>query len=187
MSQSTAEAYAASLPDSSTFVLISGNMDDGDLQSSGRVVYLRDNLATIAGLKVYGSPWTPKFVGSFQLHSASQARSVWDKLKAVRDDVDVLVTHGPPKGILDVTSRGRGVGDAFLRDVVLDDGVNNTDDSSRSALRLHCFGHIHNSYGTETKNGILFVNAAVFDHGTKPIVVDVPLDRKLPPVIVPYS
>ena len=50
--------------------------------------------------------------------------------------IDIMLTHGPPRGILDKTDRGEEVGcDHLLRAVM------------RCKPRLHCFGHIHESWG----------------------------------------
>jgi hypothetical protein len=52
--------------------------------------------------------------------------------------VDVMMTHGPPMGILDATTRGEHVGCQHLL---------------RAARRckpvLHCFGHIHEAWGAQ--------------------------------------
>lgn len=47
-----------------------------------------------------------------------------------------MLTHGPPKDILDETHTGEKVGCEHLRRGV-----------SRCKPRLHCFGHIHESWG----------------------------------------
>lgn len=151
---------------------ISGNMDtlqDSHKSFPNNVTYLQDNSVTLHGLNFYGSPWTPKFVGAFQLYSDSDARKVWNH---VPQNVDVLITHGPPAGILDQTSRGQRVGDHILAKTVMD-----------IKPRVHCFGHIHESYGILVQNGTLFCNAAVYN-GHPPIVVDVPLDRTQPAVLI---
>ena len=49
-----------------------------------------------------------------------------------------MLTHGPPYGILDATSRGEMVGCGFLRNAV-----------RRCRPRLHCFGHIHEGWGAQ--------------------------------------
>lgn len=157
-------------------IVICGNMDDSlshaNSFSAENITYLQDNAVEISGVKFYGSPWTPEFVGVFQLDSYKEAKDTW---KNIPVDTDVLITHGPPKGILDMTSRGGKVGDRALLDAL----INN----SELQPRVHCFGHVHKSYGTSVQNDILFCNAAVFN-GNRPIVVDLPLDRSLPPVVV---
>lgn len=165
------DRWAATHPHSHK-VAVCGNMDAALRSSSSRlanITYLQDAAVEVAGLKLYGSPWTPRFVGVFQLYSDADARDVWSK---VPDGVDVLVTHGPPAGILDRTSRGRQVGDALLRHRV-----------AELRPRVHCFGHVHESYGTKVSNNTMFCNAAVFN-GHAPVVVDVPLNKSLPAVRV---
>ena len=51
-------------------------------------------------------------------------------------DIDIMLTHGPPKGILDETDRGEKVGCDHLLKAV-----------TRCKPRLHCFGHIHEGWG----------------------------------------
>jgi Icc-related predicted phosphoesterase len=71
---------------------------------------------------------------------------VWAK---VPDRVDVLLTHGPPHGILDATNRGEDAGcrDLFDRVLVV-------------KPRLHVFGHIHEAAGQTEIDGTVFVNAS---------------------------
>jgi Icc-related predicted phosphoesterase len=54
----------------------------------------------------------------------------------------VLVSHSPPRGAVDVDSRGRGLGSAAVRDAVL-----------RCEPRLVVCGHIHASAGQHTLLG----------------------------------
>lgn len=171
LTASEMDAWASRLPHKHK-VAVCGNMDyrlaegKGSLQN---VVYLQDSAVTVRGIKIYGSPWTPKFVGVFQLRDQDEAAAVWQK---VPRDTDVLISHGPPAGVLDRTSRGKRVGDrALLRKV------------EEMQPRVHCFGHIHESYGTQKSGETLFCNAAVFN-GHPPIVVDVPVKKGAPASIV---
>jgi predicted phosphodiesterase len=86
-------------------VVISGNMDglglDARLSSVERAahlrslftnaVYLQHESVLIEGMRVFGSPYTPEFVGGFQLHDEREATRLW---RTIPDDVDVLITHG---------------------------------------------------------------------------------------------
>lgn len=144
---------------------ICGNMDynmQRTAEGMQNVTYLQDSSVTISGVKFYGSPWTPKFVGVFQLKSKHQTENVWSNIPT---DVDVLITHGPPSTKLDITSRGLEVGDEVLLEAV-----------TSIKPRVHCFGHIHESYGTTKTDDTLFCNAAVFNNHP-PIVVDVPIRK----------
>ncbi|KAF4552024.1 Calcineurin-like phosphoesterase-like protein 1 [Elsinoe fawcettii] len=53
-------------------------------------------------------------------------------------DIDIMMTHGPPYGRLDLTLRGPKVGCPHLLAAV-----------SQVRPRLHCFGHIHEGWGVE--------------------------------------
>ncbi|OAP55370.1 hypothetical protein AYL99_10343 [Fonsecaea erecta] len=59
-------------------------------------------------------------------------------------EIDIMVTHGPPHGILDRVWRGgvagEGVGCDHLRRAV-----------ERCRPRIHCFGHIHEAWGAVWK------------------------------------
>ena len=69
----------------------------------------------------------------------------------IPEDTDVLVTHGPPSGILDKAhSSTAHLGCEELARAVEQIGP-----------RLHIFGHIHGGHGQATSSGTLFVNASV--------------------------
>jgi hypothetical protein len=65
--------------------------------------YLQHESVEIEGLKIFGSPYQPLFYNwGFQYH-ASRAEEIWS---AIPKDTDILITHGPPHGILDANSEG---------------------------------------------------------------------------------
>lgn len=115
------------------------------------VIYLQDELVEIEGLKIYGSPWQPEFYEwAFNLKRGWPLRKKWE---AVPAGIDILITHGPPLGILDFSHFGNEhVGCADLRQEL-----------SRIKPKLHCFGHVHGAYGTSTWANTLFVNASICD------------------------
>jgi predicted phosphodiesterase len=76
----------------------------------------------------------------------------------IPDDVDILITHGPPSGILDMTSSGQHAGCSQLVDEVM----------NRVRPRVHIFGHIHETYGIEKRDEIVFVNASTCTYNYKP-------------------
>jgi len=88
-------------------VLISGNHDTlaykwskkfRELCKELNIIYLENEDITIEGIKIWGSPYTPTF-GNW---SFMRKRDKLDKLwKTIPDDSDIVVVHGPPKGILD--------------------------------------------------------------------------------------
>jgi len=127
---------------------------------------LVDSGIDIAGLRIWGSPVTPLYGGAFGMSSSADRKRHWAR---VPDDTDILVTHGPPFGILDhALGSQRHEGCPELLEAVL-----------RVRPRLHVFGHIHYGYGTQKTNTTLFVNAAVFTAGDlrEPVVVELDLGR----------
>jgi Icc-related predicted phosphoesterase len=67
-------------------------------------------------------------------------------------NTDILITHGPPFGVLDKTLRGEAVGCEMLLKKV-----------NKIKPKLHVFGHIHEGYGMIDKKNTTFVNASVLD------------------------
>jgi Icc-related predicted phosphoesterase len=109
--------------------------------------YLEDEAVEIEGFKFYGTPWVPELTEWAHYLTGDELARAWSKIPA---DVDVLVTHTPPKGILDSNSRGKECGCQLLRQRVSD-----------VRPQAHCFGHIHASSGHRRLDGTLFVNASV--------------------------
>lgn len=128
--------------------------------------YLRDSSVNINGLNFYGSPWQPVFNDwAFNL---TRGPKLMDKWEMIHHSTDVLVTHGPPLGVLDKCDNGHvgcydlGIRVREVRPVV------------------HVFGHIHSGYGHDTRHGTDFYNASVVNERYKvtnePWVVD--LEKK---------
>jgi Icc-related predicted phosphoesterase len=125
---------------------------------------LIDQEIIIDGVKFYGSPWTPFFFNwAFNIHRG-HLRRVWDKIPS---DTDVLITHGPPHGILDLVparnayngSVDQRVGCEQLRTRVLE-----------VKPKLHAFGHIHEGYGiVNSEEGTTYINASICDGRYKPV------------------
>lgn len=164
-------------------ILIAGNHDrclisdmdlcHEELKKYPEITYLEDTGIEIEGVKFWGSPWTPKFLNwFFMVQRGEQARKKWDKIP---EDTDVLITHGPPYGILDAVNPhpdnpGFNAGCEELLSAVY----------MRIRPMLHIFGHIHGSYGKVwlpptrdpdggMHDGIMFVNAATCNEAYEPV------------------
>ncbi len=164
-------------------ICIAGNHDIGlekqrqlseQMFKESGIIYLRDSSIEIGKLKFYGSPWTPKFFNwAFMLCNDEVSKITRDNIP---DDVNVLVTHGPPHGILDFIkskTNKNHLGCKFLLERILN--LNN--------LKLHLFGHIHDSYGYCKIKNVLFANCSVCTEQYKPtnfpIVIDYDEKKKL--------
>ena len=106
-----------------------------DFMKNG-IVYLENDYAEVEGIKIWGSPFTPSFGQGWAFNKKRSAlHDIW---KEIPDDVDIVVVHGPPKGILDLAYHQLNCiefcGDEALR--------------KRMYLlnpKLCLFGHIHNN------------------------------------------
>lgn len=126
-------------------------------------IYLEDSGIEIEGIKFWGSPWQPFFCGwAFNLPRGPELAEVWTKIP---ENIDVLITHTPPYGILDKLYDGESVGCEELSEAL-----------KRIKPRVHVFGHIHESYGVLEQGGTIYVNASLnngyYQLVNAPIVVD---------------
>jgi Icc-related predicted phosphoesterase len=65
----------------------------------GNAIYLENSATELAGLKIWGSPVQPEFNNwAFNIARGAAIRRYW---KMIPTNTDVLVTHGPPFGVLD--------------------------------------------------------------------------------------
>jgi Icc-related predicted phosphoesterase len=152
-------------------VLIAGN-HDGFIEKMGYLTYynrlkptkyLEDTSTEFEGFKIYGSPWTPTFYNWFFMCDRGEAiKKKWDMIP---DDVDILITHGPPHGILDVVEYshkavyGQHAGCEELAKAL----------PRLKKLKLHVFGHIHEGYGMQVINGVTYINAAIMNQDYRPV------------------
>jgi Icc-related predicted phosphoesterase len=130
-------------------------------------VLLIDEGVEIAGLKVWGSPVTPLHGVAFGESNPAERKKHWARIPK---GTDILVTHGPPYGILDVAPDSDAhEGCPQLLDAVL-----------RLKPRLHVFGHVHGAYGILRNEHTTYVNAALFgstgDLDKPPLILEVRTD-----------
>jgi len=126
-------------------------------------ILLVDSGVEVEGIRVWGSPVTPLYGGAFGMSRAADRKRHWARIP---EGLDILITHGPPLGILDHGPRSqRHEGCPELREAVL-----------QARPRVHVFGHIHAGYGTLRAPDTLFVNASLLGEdgslSRKPIVID---------------
>jgi Icc-related predicted phosphoesterase len=113
-------------------------------------IYLEDSGIEIEGLRFWGSPWTPTFLDwAFMLDRGKALHDLWMQIP---DDTDVLITHGPPKGIGDEALMGfqcQNVGCVDLLHRI-----------EQMRLKAHIFGHIHEGYGRYLRGKTQLINAS---------------------------
>lgn len=134
------------------------------------VTLLLNEEVVIEGVKFWGSPTTPTFLNwYFMKDRGAPIREVWEQIP---EDVDVLITHGPPyghgsmappyrtphpkeAGCLDLLNRIREIQEA----------------TSGRYPRVHCCGHIHCGYGVTASDqfaSVTFINASVCTEAYRP-------------------
>jgi Icc-related predicted phosphoesterase len=111
----------------------------------------------IEGIKIWGSPCTPAFHDWAYNRDRGKIGKTWARIP---DDTQILVTHGPPKGILDLSENRKyeleQCGDSALMSRI----------EQLKELRLFCCGHIHSmkphysNDGMLIRKGILYSNAS---------------------------
>lgn len=122
-------------------------------------IHLHDSEVVIDGIKFYGSAYTPIFYDWAWL--LPRGNAIAKKWAAIPNDVDVLLTHGPPYGINDLTDPG-----AFGEHIGCQDLFERIHELKQ--LRAHFFGHCHGGYGITTEFGIKFVNSAICTETYRP-------------------
>lgn len=147
--------------------------------SQENVIYLCERTLNLEGLLLYGAPWTPNFCNwHFMPPRHSEALALkWDRIP---EHTEILVTHGPPHGILDAYVEPGYIAEAGQEHAGCE--LLRMRIEALPDLKLHAFGHIHEGWGTDERvldngNKVKFVNAAICTRGYQPtnppIVVDV--------------
>lgn len=164
-------------------IFIAGNHDHWmqrawELKVPSNVIYLRDSGIEIEGLKIYGTPWTNYFCGwafngldhnpgpknNYPGGPGEKAMPNEDmpllasKYGLIPNDLDILISHGPPYGILDENGIGQSCGSHSLLDKII-----------QCKPKHVIFGHIHPSRGwsEKTKENIQFWNVCSVDEDYK--------------------
>jgi hypothetical protein len=123
--------------------------------SKSGVIFLSEGthqftLSSGATFTIYASPYTPAFGASAFQYPTNEdrfnppdltpawAENVVSESSLIPSHADIVMTHGPPKYILDTTSGGQSAGCEHLRRAI-----------ERVRPKLHCFGHIHTGYGAQ--------------------------------------
>lgn len=127
-------------------------------------VYLEDCAVEFGGLTFYGAPWVPDLGGmAYYADDVALARA-WAEIPS---EIDVLITHTPPAGVLDRSSRGMALGCPHLARRL-----------TQISPALHCFGHVHAAAGSVEIGGTTYVNASAvnshYEIVNRPFVFELP-------------
>lgn len=94
-----------------------------------------DELVQIEDKKIYLTPWVPTY-GRWSFMAYEQ--ELYDHYyRKIPEGLDLLVSHGPPAGILDVNRYGNSCGSKALLKII---------EEMKQPPKAHAFGHIHVSH-----------------------------------------
>ena len=148
--------------------LFEKNLSEAKTLLGTDIIYLENSDITIEGIKIYGSPVQPRFFDwAFNVNRGDAIRHYWDMIPT---DTDILVTHGPPRQVLDQSNAKLhtehcGCDDLFSA-------------IERIRPKIHVFGHIHGGYGKQEMTfGTTCYNASIVDEAyhvrNKPWVLEI--------------
>lgn len=128
------------------------------------IIYLEDSSCTVEKengekVKIYGTPYTKAFGNwEFALKTQDQCQRKWAQ---IHEDTNILLTHQPCYGILDLVEDNiYNIGRDLHQGC--EDLLNRTMELEH--LKVNIYGHLHLNGGNENiTNGIKFINASVCD------------------------
>ena len=144
-------------------ILVAGNHDGcfqkhpeecADIINEAGLIYLEDSWTILDGYKYYGFPWTPEFNN---WHFMGSFTELYEKWRYVPKDVDVLITHGPPRYMLDLTDG--------------DHAGSNAHNAHMDIIKpkLNVFGHIHEGYGRRYFKETMYINCSLLNDAYEPV------------------
>lgn len=135
-------------------IYVPGNHDTAmeagliNIEDYPTVTFLNHETEIVGGLKIFGSPWTPYFHDWAYNAVEEDLEYLWMDIPG---NLDILITHGPPAGILDRCQDGYRAGCHSLKDRI-----------GKVKPKIHVFGHIHEDGGkVEEGKNTKFFNASV--------------------------
>lgn len=118
-------------------------------------IYLEDESVDIEGVKIYGTPWTKTFGDWAFMRDEGPLRQIFSNIPK---DLNILLSHGPAKEILDKNQEGESCGSyqlAYRINEVKPDSV--------------VCGHIHEGRGIKQQGDIRYYNVTHVSRDYEPI------------------
>jgi Icc-related predicted phosphoesterase len=134
-------------------ILVPGN-HDYDIEYTDCTYTFINVERQLGSFNMFGSPYTPEFQHWNYMKKEDELFMMYDNAPS---DIDILITHGPPFGILD-NLEGLNLGSRALRDYV-----------DRVQPKIHIFGHIHGGFGHKKINNTDFYNVSICNEAYNPI------------------
>jgi Icc-related predicted phosphoesterase len=143
-------------------ILILGNHDSNilNIELPENVFILNNQTIELLGINFYGV--TSNLIETNSIHNFNQLPE--NKIQFLDVYPDVLITHGPPKGIFDI-KQGNSLGSTTLLDFV-----------KTRKPKYHLFGHAHHWRGIHNDGDTIFCNSSITYNVRQKIVNGYPLD-----------
>lgn len=117
---------------------------------------LIDQLTMFENIHIWGSPWTPNFHDWAFMPKNQQPEHdefLLRKTSIIPDRTDILVSHGPPYGVLDKNIKNENCGNKQLAEWC-----------KKNKPKHVIFGHIHESLGKEVTDYTTYRNVSYLSH-----------------------
>jgi Icc-related predicted phosphoesterase len=143
-------------------ILVLGNHDSNilNIELPENVFILNNQTIELLGINFYGV--TSNLIETNSIHNFNQLPE--NKIKFLDVYPDILITHGPPKGIFDI-KQGNSLGSTTLLDFV-----------KTRKPKYHLFGHAHHWRGIHNDGDTIFCNSSITYNVRQKIVNGSPLD-----------
>lgn len=116
------------------------------------IMYLEDEGVLVENTFIWGTPWTPTYGNWAFMRNENELAKIFDYIP----QVDVLISHGPPRNMLDLSLAGHiNCGSIALWRVPIP--------------KIHVFGHIHEGYGTYMDADCTYINASIVNFQYNPV------------------
>lgn len=137
---------------------IAGNHDfellDEELARGLPWTYLFDSEASHEGIRIYGTPWTPKFYDWAFMKDEEDLKPTFQKIP---EGINILLSHGPAFQRLDKTYYDESPGSKNLLDRI-----------EQVAPKVVICGHIHEARGAMEVGGTKYYNVSYVNAGLQP-------------------
>ena len=114
------------------------------------ITFLNNEHVVIEGIKIYGSPYSLPYFDWCFMADEPMLKRIYG---GINSDTNIILSHGAAYGILDQTWQGIHTGSRALLERIPD----------LKDLRLCVWGHIHEAYGQEVRDGVTYVNASLLN------------------------
>lgn len=118
--------------------------------------YLEDTYTEFKDKVIWGTPSSLPFGSGWAFNVPE--KDLAEKYKSIPEEVNVIISHGPPYGYGDDTFDGQHVGSVALLDII-----------KKNKPKLLVTGHLHFGYGVYNVGETIVVNAAHMDDNYRPV------------------